>query len=299
MSATIVKPNRLVAVLCLLAIIISGCGKREETSSTMGQIGSGKASIETTSSTADQATAPASTILNQRTYEQSVALDVDNDEVSPLFMQVKQQCQALQGQCLLLSAYLENGPDASARITMKILKPQALNMVAGLAKRYRITSDTLKSDDLAQPIQQDQARLTAVQLQIRQLKALLTQPDLSHDWRDDYTKQLAKLESELLSLQQDQSKQRLELDSQILHLELGAQAIRQQEQPIRSALTDAGYKLGQTIAIIISAVAYTIPVLVTLLLLWLAGRVLVTRIRHWLSHRATVQPAPQQDQPAP
>jgi len=234
-----------IAVVMLAALALAGCAKHEA--------GGAMAPMA-----ADAAGAPQGAFL---AYEHDVEIALAAEELPARLARVQQACQAgKHGQCEVLHVGQSGGDHPSAQLTVRIVPAGVEPMIADASEAGTVGSRSTHAEDLAQSVQdtaQTQDRLRREQGRLQEFQQ---RRDLSVADMIALSQQLAQVEAQLQSLDQEAAQQQRRIQTQKLTLRFQPPGTQSGRGEIREAMRDFLATLATGTAWTIRAVAFLIPV---------------------------------------
>jgi len=206
-------------------------------------------------------------------YEHAVELEVPAGHTRQVAEAVERTCAALPDHgCTLLETRIGAGPEPGARVRMRVV-PEGVNRVLrALDGRGKVVAQSTKGEDLAEPIQDAERRMSMLVAYRDQLQALARQRALDADALIKLHRELTQVQSEIDKRATDQAQLRRRVDTEVLTVALHEHARAEQANRVRRALDDFGADLLAGVAMLITFVASTIPFAVAGALAYLGWR---------------------------
>jgi hypothetical protein len=248
--------NRVLYVLCVL--LLSACGR------------AGVA----------PAAAPASEARDRYlAYEHTIAIDVEEGAVKPLFDKLIEACAAdRENSCSVLNSTLEGGRYEGAQLRMRAKTAGVNKLLAMAASGGELARQETRVEDLARPVSDNAKRLEMLRSYQQKLSELERRPSLDADALIKLSKEQANVQAELEEANGQNAHLMARVNLDILTVQIQSRNQQSFIAPIRRALIEFRSNLSSGIASMVTGVAYLLPWLLVLSLCWWLGRKLWRRV---------------------
>lgn len=217
-------------------------------------------------------------------YEHAIEIEVPSGHIRKVTAAVQQACAALPERgCTLLESSIRSGSNAGATVRMRVI-PDGVNKVLGaLDGRGKILAQSSKGEDLAEPIEDAERKMTMLTAYRDQLQTLARQRALDPEALIRLHRALAEVQSEIDNAATSRAQLRRRVDTELLTVAVHEHAKAGQGSKVEQAVEDFGADLLQGVAMLITFVASTIPFA-------LAGIVGYLALRRVRAHRRRAAP---------
>jgi hypothetical protein len=240
------------ALIFLLALLLSGCGKKV-------------ANVHEPTSTgvALQAELSQRQSVEFLAYSHRFTIDLSEDEIQAAYSATVEACAAdTQHGCTILDANVSLGTYKSAYIKLRI-KPEGVRPVLEIAAGFgKIVQEKTHVDDLAQPVADNKKRLAM--LESHRNRLLLLHEKASNDIQAliKISEELSKVQSQLENAAGQEAYLKERIAKDIVEIDFSSIASRSFWRPISRALSGFTGNLAEGISDTILAAAYLLPWLV-------------------------------------
>ena len=251
--------------LCFAALLLgalTACSHKEEAGNALHA----SAPAGVTDHSTEKATPPAA----RRTlaYRHTLAVDVAEDKVVPVFEAGQAACRAMVAeQCTVLNARV-TGPAteqargrqaATATLTMRALPAAIPKLRAAFASQGVVSRQATSAEELAGPLQ-DGARKLALLTDYRaKLEALRVRAANDIDSLIKVNRELAEVQAELEAAAGNQAALQQRVDTELLEVTIDSASHQPFWRPIAGSVDAFGANLSQGTALAISGVAWLLP----------------------------------------
>lgn len=207
-------------------------------------------------------------------YEHAIQVGVPEGQVSVVFHAVEQACQQARAEeCVVMSSQLNIGGEASAEINIRAKSVGIQKLVAVLASKGSVVSQSVSSEDLANPISDAAKKLAMLSDYRSKLEGLRGHAGIDIDALMKVNKELVQVQSEIEALAGEQAHLLLRVQTEILRVSIHSVESQSIWRPVSEALSNFMDNLSEGVSDAITGVAYLIPWgLVLLLCTWFIRR---------------------------
>lgn len=215
-----------------------------------------------------------------RTHE--VTVDVDAGALEAAYRAIQGQCNEMES-CTVLTASINSGDDRyrSAHLRIRLL-PESVSTVeaaaAGFGEIIRRSTDAV---DLAEPILDQEARLSMLRQYMEDLKGLRESAKDDVEALIRVASEMASTQSQIESAEGQRAHLQQRVDTEILSINFVVDQARGFWGTIGGAFVDFGDELANGIASAIRGVAFILPWLAVVIPLLYLVRWIWRRTRSW------------------
>ncbi|MDR2220260.1 MAG: DUF4349 domain-containing protein [Methylobacillus sp.] len=236
------------------AIALAGCGQQES--------GTRPAFAES----APQQPAAGGAYL---AYEHSVNIELDVAEIPAHLQAAQTACQhGTYGACEVLEVSQRGGDYPGAYLTVRIVPDGVGPMIESASKGGEIGSRNTRAEDLAQAVRDNETLRERLRKERERLLEFQQRRDLSVADMIALSQQLAQVDAQTETAVQEAAQHQRRIDTQKLTLSFQPPDGQSSNDEIRRALRDFRATLAMGTAWTIRAVAFMIPLLLVIGVLW-------------------------------
>jgi hypothetical protein len=193
-------------------------------------------------------------------YEHQIELDIPAGHARQVSEAVQQACAALpEHGCTLLEASIRGGAAAGASVKMRITPDGVNKVLRALDGRGKVMTQSTRGEDLAEPVQDAERKLSMLTGYRDQLQALARQRALDPEALIKLHRELAEVQSEIDNAATSRAQLRRRVDTELLTVSMYEHATPVQASGVKRAVEDFGDDLLHGVAMLITFVASTIP----------------------------------------
>jgi glycine cleavage system regulatory protein len=258
------KYSILALVMCMA---ISACNKKQELGAAPAPMAAAPAS-----SRAKQADSLNKT-ARYLAYEHSINLDTEQTKISEVFEAAQTICrEATDDLCTILESRINTGREASAALKFRA-KPNGIQkIILALNKKAEITNQATTAEDLTTSIEDSAKKLAMLTDYRSKLEALRVRASSDVESLIKVNKELAQVQSDIEERTGINAQLLQRVNTEILSISINSVENLSFWRPITLAMSDFGKNLSQGFSTAISAVAYLIPWIFSLLLVFWVSR---------------------------
>jgi flagellar biosynthesis chaperone FliJ len=245
-------------LVAVMVLVLAGCS---------GDKVAAPASVSAESATAKTQDGPNKFMA----YEHSIQVAVPESQVTNVYEAVEQAClQARVEQCVVMGSQLSTGNEASAEINIRAKSAGIQKLLAVLARKGHVVSQSVSSEDLASPITDAAKKMAMLSDYRSKLEGLRGHSGIDIDALIKVSKELVQVQSEIESLAGEQAHLLLRVETEILRVSIHSAESQSFLRPVSAALSNFMHNLSEGLSDAITGVAYLMPwSLVILLCFWL------------------------------
>jgi hypothetical protein len=213
-------------------------------------------------------------------YEHFVTVDIKEENILPAYKSTIEACiNDTENNCTILDSRISSGKYPSAYIRLRI-KPEGVKGIVAIASsKGKVIQESTHVEDLAKPVVDNKKRLKM--LESHHGRLLLLQEKASNDIESliKVSSELSKVQSELEQAMGENAflLQRVNMD--IVNINFQVKLSRSFWKPICRSLSSFSNNLSDGISGTIVAVAYLLPGLILIFLLFIFIRYLWRKLR--------------------
>lgn len=255
------------SALVLLLVLVAGCAKKA---------GEMPATAEASApAMAGQGNAPGSFLA----YSHEASIRLPADDIAARLAAVRQACMdQAHGDCVVLGEQQSAGQWPGGQLVMRAAPKAIEPLVAIAARDAEIADRSTQAEDLADAVRDNGLRRQRLETQHARLSEFLTRRDLKAEDLIALGNQLAQIEAELQSAEQESAQQQRRINTNLLTLNFRAQGVDMHRSEVRQAFQDSLEVLDGSMAVLVTAVVALFPFAVF-------GVFVVWAIRAWLRRR--------------
>lgn len=243
--------------------LLVACSRQESATS-----GAPPAAADSSSPPAAQA--PAGTFL---AYEHRVSITLAGRDIPARVTAIQTSCFAQKyGDCAVLNVQQQGGESPGGSLTVRIAPRGVEPMIAQAGTGGEINTRNLKAEDLAEAVRDTALQRDRLEKEHARLLQFEGRPNLTIADMLVLSKQLADIEAAVDGAQRDAAQQRHRIDTNLLTLEFQPTGVEAGGSDIGQAFRDSGQILATSTAWSIRAIAFLIPLLVFLGVVFAARR---------------------------
>lgn len=207
-------------------------------------------------------------------YEHTIQLDVAEDRVESIHRTVIDNCnQATEDLCVVLESHLNTGRYASANIRLRAKPDGIKKLIATLGAQGNVISQSVTAEDLASPISDADKRLEMLNDYRTRLESLRDKAGENIDALIKVNKELAEVQSAIESLSGERAYLLQRVETEILTVTITSQTEGSFWRPIGLAMQDFSDNLSDSISGVVTASAFMLPWVVTLVIIgWIVRK---------------------------
>lgn len=251
-----------------LCLVVAGCANK------VGEVPAAEGSAAAPAM-AGQANAPGSFLA----YSHEASIRLPAESISARLGAVREACMdKVHGECTVLGERQSAGQWPGGKLVMRA-EPKAIEpLVAMAAENAEIAERSTQAEDLADAVRDNGLRRQRLQAQHTRLSEFLTRKDLKAEDLIALGNQLAQIEAELQSAEQESAQQQRRINTNLLTLDFRSSRVTAESSELRSALRESLDTLDYSMAFLVTAVVALLPFV-------LFGAVVVFLARAWLRRR--------------
>lgn len=252
-----------------LLLLLAACSKQaEEAAGSAGVAASEAVAMQGESNRAGSALA----------YAHEASIRMDGQAIAARVATVRKACMDGRfGTCSVLGEEQGMGESPSGRLQVRAT-PAAIEPLVKLASEgAEIGQRSTQAEDLADAVRDNGMRQRRLTTQHAKLSELMERKDIKIEELIALTQQLATLEAELQSVDQEAAQQRRRIETNLLTLHFHAAGVSQESSQIRRAFRGLGSTWDASIGVLITVVGALLPFVVFALLAWWLAAVIKRR----------------------
>jgi hypothetical protein len=255
------------SALVLLLVLVAGCAKK---------VGDMPAAAEASApAMAGQGNAAGSFLA----YSHEASIRLPADDIAARLAAVRQACMdQAHGDCVVLGEQQSAGQWPGGQLVMRAAPKAIEPLVAMAAEGAEIADRSTQAEDLADAVRDNGLRRQRLEAQHARLSEFLTRKDLKAEDLIALGNQLAQIEAELQSAEQESAQQQRRINTNLLTLNFRTQGVDIDRSEVRLAIQDSLEVLDSSLAVLVTAVVALFPFAVF-------GFFVVWAIRAWLRRR--------------
>ncbi len=235
----------------------------------------GYAKNDATSNAVDSAPSAdgAKSVPSTLAYEHALSLQVEATVISGLYASIQTNCKTARAEhCVMLDSNLNTGDYPSATIKIRASASGIQNIIASLKTQGDIIQQSVKAEDLAGPIGDNEKRLTMLKGYRESLEALRLRANADIDNLIRINSELASVQAEIESITGQQFYLKQRIATELLTIDIRATHRAVFWRPIFESLAEFKTDFSESLASAIRFIAYALPWIFTLLLFFWLGR---------------------------
>ena len=202
----------------------------------------------------------ASTAARTLAYEYGIEVNVDADRVEKLYQSVQRMCRdAAADDCAILEARLEGASDVTAMLKLRARSATITAILANLRKDNNVVRQTVKAEDLAEPMADATNRMVMLEAYRTQLEGLLKRPGGDIDVLMKVTKEIADVQSSIEALATEKSRMDQRVQTDLLSIDIVTHDSESVWQPVASAVSGIQGNLAMTLAAAVMLLGIGLP----------------------------------------
>jgi hypothetical protein len=252
----------------LLLVLVAGCSKKvaEEPAS---------AAADGAAAMAGQGNAPGSFLA----YSHEASIRLPAEAIATRVAAVRKACmERVHGDCTVLGEQQSAGQWPGGQLVMRAAPGAIEPLVATASEGAEISERSTQAEDLADAVRDNGLRRQRLQAQHVRLSEFLTRRDLKAEDLIALGNQLAQIEAELQSAEQESAQQQRRINTNLLTLNFRSSRVTAESSELRSAFRDSLDVLDSSMAVLVTVVVALLPFLVF-------GAAAVFVVRAWLRRR--------------
>jgi hypothetical protein len=213
-------------------------------------------------------------------YEHLIVVEVDEDAIPEQFKKVVEACtKDRKHNCTILQSELSSGEEVSGSIRLRVMPDGIDSLISVAASGGEVTRRRTHVEDLAKVIADGEKRIEMLTTYRDRLIGLEQQAENDIDALIKITSELTKVQSDLEHALGEHAYQKQRVELEILSVRFVAEESRSTLGPVRQSIRDFGENLSEGIAQAITGVAYVLPWLIVVLLVFPILRLFWRKIR--------------------
>lgn len=249
--------------LAAAILVMAACSRQESASA-------GAPSAAADSAAPGAARAPAGTFL---AYEHSVSIKLAGRDIPARVTAVQASCFAQKfGDCAVLNVEQQGGEFPSGRVTVRIAPKGVEPLIAQAGTGGNISGRNLKAEDLAESVRDNALQRSRLEKEHARLLQFEDRPNLAIADMLTLSKQLAEIEASLDATQREAAQQQHRINTNLLTMEFQPTGTEAGRSDIGQAFRDSGQIVASTTAGLIRTIAFLMPLLILLGLVFAAWR---------------------------
>jgi hypothetical protein len=255
------------SALVLLLVMVAGCSNK---------VGESPAVAEASApAMAGQGNAPGSFLA----YRHEAGIRLPADRIAARLGAVRKACMdQAHGHCVVLGEQQSAGQWPSGQLVMRAAPKAIEPLVAMAAEGAELSERSTQAEDLADAVRDNGLRRQRLQSQHVRLSEFLARKDLKAEDLIALGNQLAQIEAELQTAEQESAQQQRRINTNLLTLNFHASGVDADRSEVRMALRDSLEVLDGSVAMLVTTVVALTPFA-------LFGLFLVWVVRAWLRRR--------------
>lgn len=211
-------------------------------------------------------------------YEHSINLDTEEQKISEIFQAAQTICgEAVDDLCTVLESRINTGREASASLKFRAKPSGIKKIIEALNKKAEITNQATTAEDLTTTIEDTAKKLAMLNDYRSKLEALRVRASSDVDSLIKVNKELAQVQSDIEEMTRNNTQLMQRVNTEILNISIRSVENLSFWRPITLAMSDFGKNLSQGFSTAITALAYLIPWMFSLLLVIWVSRKLWSR----------------------
>lgn len=259
--------HRFLGTGLVLLVLVAGCSKKVEESPAAAEASA--------PAMAGQGNAPGSFLA----YSHEASIRLPAEAIATRVAAVRKACMdRVHGDCTVLGEQQSAGQWPGGQLVMRA-EPRAIEpLVATASEGAEISERSTRAEDLADAVRDNGLRRQRLQAQHARLSEFLTRKDLKAEDLIALGNQLAQIEAELQSAEQESAQQQRRINTNLLTLNFRSSRVTAESSELRSAFRDSLDVLDSSMAVLVTVVVALLPFLVF-------GTAAVFVVRAWLRRR--------------
>lgn len=206
-------------------------------------------------------------------YEHDVTLRLEAERIPARVHALQEACLRKQhGDCTVLEVSQRGGDDPRGMLTVRIVPAGVEPLIAAASEGADLGNRSTRAEDLAEAVRDNALTRSRLQKELSGLQIFQQRRDLSVADMIALSQQVSKLEAQQEAADQEAAQQQRRIQTQKLTLHFEAPGGESGRDEIRQAVRDFVSTLASGTAWTIRAVAFLIPVLVVLVILFAGWR---------------------------
>ena len=254
------KFRKLASALILATVVLSACGKKEESADLNA------ASVAAAETSLSKPASANKTLA----YEHELNLNVSEEALPKVFNSVKAACLAEPDNgCTELGSNIRTGDYPSASIKLRAKPDSVQKIVKGLSQQAVIVSQNSHAEDLSRPLADNAKKIQMLRDYRNQLEELRKQTGKDVETLMKVSKELAEVQSNIETLEGSQTGMVQRVQTELLTISMSVEGAGHQQSSVKQALHAFGSNFSSALAATITAIAYMLPWVGLLAVVWL------------------------------
>ena len=206
-------------------------------------------------------------------YEHHFIIEVEAKDLNEVVDSVTSACNAdVSNVCKVLAASVTTGEYAGATVRLRIAPPGVDTILKLVGSLGTISHRETRVEDLAEPIADNEIRLSTLNGYLEKLRALEVKSEQDVDALIKVESEMSRVQSEVERITGLLEYDNKRIKTEIIELSFSTQELRGFWSPIGGALSDFSTDLSEGVSSTISGTAYVLPWLVIVIPLFILFR---------------------------
>ncbi len=264
--------RRILATVGLLSLLlVAACSKKAGEAPATASAEDGTAPVM-----AGQGNAPGSFLA----YSHEASIRLPAEAIAARLTAVRKVCMdQVHGACTVLGEQQSAGQWPGGQLVMRAVPKAIEPLVAAAAEGAEISERSTQAEDLADAVSDNGLRRQRLQAQHGRLSEFLTRKDLKAEDLITLGNQLAQIEAELQSAEQESAQQQRRINTNLLTLNFRTSGVTAESSELRLAFRESLDVLDSSMAMLVTVVVALLPFVVFCGLTVFVARVWLRRRR--------------------
>ncbi|MBY0445806.1 MAG: DUF4349 domain-containing protein, partial [Burkholderiales bacterium] len=206
---------------------------------------------------------------HQLAYEHSIELILEEEKIAVAFEHALATCRTTPNDgCTIMESKINSSSTVQARLKFRVVTSQVQNIIAALNQTGKLLSQSTTAEDLSGPIADTEKKLAMLRDYRGKLELLNKKTDANIEVLMKISQELARVQGEIEELSGRSEQLQERTTTEVIQVALGSTEGSVFWKPIAQSGSNFGRNLAESIAAAISALAYLLPWIVMLIMLF-------------------------------